>query len=383
MAAETRVIPFLPLVLLGGVLTLLGGGCVRTSVPTPPAEAPVAGSAPVAVREDAPSSPRVPSAVKDITLGALPNAAPAFGASLSVPASWEAEVVPEIEAINLYDPAAPGGSPREQSQIFIRHFRGDDFLTLATVTIHARTPGTVAGRTSVAYVIEKKPGVPAFPHQPAWRNARHRVTDIRLRDARPSEFLVFGKNPALPDAVFDDILSSLRLVPEKTSALVLPTRDFFAAVTKKPFGIFVTPETSPVQPERFRGYHTAADAELPANTPVVAIADGTVTRSGIVSGYGGLVAVLHEVDAERLVGIYGHLDPGTLPPRGTRVRAGQRVGVLGEGFTRETDGERPHLHFGLYRGPDANVAGYVSREERLSAWHDPVAFLREQGAVEP
>jgi len=46
-------------------------------------------------------------------------------------------------------------------------------------------------------------------------------------------------------------------------------------VSKKPFGIFITPQNSPVQPEKFRGYHTGADFEifsdeLDANVPVTA-----------------------------------------------------------------------------------------------------------------
>lgn len=33
-------------------------------------------------------------------------------------------------------------------------------------------------------------------------------------------------------------------------------------ITKKPFGVFVTPQNSPVNPERFRGYHTGTDFEV-------------------------------------------------------------------------------------------------------------------------
>src|SRR4030067_1140465 len=32
-------------------------------------------------------------------------------------------------------------------------------------------------------------------------------------------------------------------------------------VTKKPFGIFITPQNSPIQPEKFSGFHTGADFE--------------------------------------------------------------------------------------------------------------------------
>ncbi|MGE5392302.1 MAG: hypothetical protein ACM3NH_00970 [Candidatus Saccharibacteria bacterium] len=38
-----------------------------------------------------------------------------------------------------------------------------------------------------------------------------------------------------------------------------PLADWQERVTKKPFGIFVSPGHSPVDPERFRGYHTGTD----------------------------------------------------------------------------------------------------------------------------
>jgi hypothetical protein len=43
---------------------------------------------------------------------------------------------------------------------------------------------------------------------------------------------------------------------------VPPVPGFPEEITKKPFGIFINPETSPVQPERFRGYHTGVDVEV-------------------------------------------------------------------------------------------------------------------------
>lgn len=129
---------------------------------------------------------------------------------LEIPSSWEIEVIPELEAVNLYDPTAPGVTRREQSQVFLRHFRANDFLTLSTVTVYGRNATTVAGRPATTYIIEKKSDIPAFTGQPSWRNARHRVTDVRLSDAQPSEFLVIGQRPGLPDAVFDAILASLR-----------------------------------------------------------------------------------------------------------------------------------------------------------------------------
>src|SRR3989344_3694996 len=94
---------------------------------------------------------------------------PIFRFSAKLPYDdWQIRFVPEIEAIDV------GG------RIFIRHFKASDFLTLSTVTIHSREATTVHDHAAVRYEIEKKPGVPDFLHQPAWRNTRHDVLDIRF-----------------------------------------------------------------------------------------------------------------------------------------------------------------------------------------------------------
>ena len=71
--------------------------------------------------------------------------------------------------------------------------------------------------------------------------------------------------------------------PEKTaevkeSGYRLPVKNFKEGDTKKPFGIYITPEKSPVLPERFKGYHTGIDIEeiQGEKVPVMAIADGEV-----------------------------------------------------------------------------------------------------------
>src|SRR3990167_7147055 len=43
------------------------------------------------------------------------------------------------------------------------------------------------------------------------------------------------------------------------SPVSYPISDWLSRITKKKFGQYITPQTSPVQPERFTGYHTAAD----------------------------------------------------------------------------------------------------------------------------
>ena len=324
-------------------------------------------------------SPEPQETSKTLTASTITGTAPEFQFSGDIPASWVAEAIPAIEAINIFDPQAPGGANIEKSQIFIRHFSGSDFLTLQTVTIHERETLTVASRPAVRYVIEKKAGVANFASQPLWRNLRHTVTDVRVSDANPSVFYVIAARPDGDAEAYARFLATLDVIAEPSGAtLVEPIADMKARVTKKPFGIFITPETSPVQPERFRGYHTGIDVEYEDamdDIPVVAIADGTVLTSRTASGYGGVVVIRHVLANETVLALYGHLDPSMLPSQGGIVAAGERIGVLGAGDTSETDGERKHLHFAILKDGAVDLRGYVQNQSELSLWYDPFTFF--------
>ncbi len=185
------------------------------------------------------------------------------------------------------------------------------------------------------------------------------------------------KNLSQPDLANEPIENES---VEQEADLIAPVKEFESRITKKPFGIFITPETSPVQPERFRGYHTGVDVEyddVEEEVPVRAMADGLVEYSGWVSGYGGLVAIRHLVGNQRYLAIYGHLNPTSLVAQGQNVVKGEQIGILGRGNTSETDGERKHLHFALYLGGDLNLAGYVDFPDQLSAWLDPMVLFSQ------
>lgn len=165
--------------------------------------------------------------------------------------------------------------------------------------------------------------------------------------------------------------------PLPQAQLAEPVKDFRARVTKKPFGINITPENSPVQPERFSGYHTGADAEygdVTADVPVFAVADGTVTYSKWTSGYGGCFIMKIEIDGVSHSILYGHIRPSTLPNVGQQFKRGEQIAVLGTAYSTETDGERRHLHFAILSDNRVDVKGYVSNESQLSGWLDPLSF---------
>ncbi|MBU1166933.1 M23 family metallopeptidase [Patescibacteria group bacterium] len=165
---------------------------------------------------------------------------------------------------------------------------------------------------------------------------------------------------------------------EEKKTCMEPIADFKTRITKKPFGIFITPQNSPIQPERFSGYHTGVDVEY-ADTneevPVMAITDGEVFYSDWVSGYGGVMVIRHDINNQDYLVLYGHLDPGSLLGVNTQVLAGEHVAILGEGESRETDGERKHLHLAIYNDSDLNLKGYVRNETDLRAWTDPLTLF--------
>lgn len=161
--------------------------------------------------------------------------------------------------------------------------------------------------------------------------------------------------------------------------LIEPVPEFVQRITKKPFGIFITPKTSPVQPDKFTGYHTGIDVEyedVSKDVPVRAISDGTVVTHRDVPGYGGVVVVRHEINGEQFFALYGHIDPASFQhDPSSAVKRGEMLGVLGDGYTKETDGARKHLHFSLQRaGEKPDLRGYVKTADDLERWLNPLVF---------
>lgn len=127
----------------------------------------------------------------------------------TIPSTWKVEYIKTIEAINIFNPDLPG-TTLEQSQIFIRYFTANKFLTLSTVNILQREELNILGHSAIKYEIKKKDGVANFANQPIWRNQQHIVVDIRSTDNNPTTFYVFAKNPNLPEETFNTFLNNLQ-----------------------------------------------------------------------------------------------------------------------------------------------------------------------------
>ncbi len=171
------------------------------------------------------------------------------------------------------------------------------------------------------------------------------------------------------------------VIPEKKIAFQSPIQEAENRVTKKPFGILITKETSPIQPERFSGYHTGTDfeilpKELNDSVSIVAICDGILLSRTRTSGYGGVAVQSCTYDDQPITIVYGHLklESITMKP-GDSIQQGDLIGNLGNDKSSETDGERKHLHLSIHRGSAINLRGYVNNRSELVSWIDPLSLI--------
>ena len=181
----------------------------------------------------------------------------------------------------------------------------------------------------------------------------------------------------------DNTQTSTTSIPSKStqeipdSNFAFPIAQFKKRITKKPFGIYITPQSSPVQPERFTGYHTGIDVEyqdITKDVPVYAIADGEIIYSNFVSGYGGVLILKINISGLMHSVLYGHLRPSSLPNIGKTFKKGDQMTVLGTNYSNETDSERKHLHFSILSNDRIDVKGYAQNQSELSGWIDPLTL---------
>lgn len=160
----------------------------------------------------------------------------------------------------------------------------------------------------------------------------------------------------------------LRSQLTKNKDKVYPIDEFKKRISKKSFGDYIDAKNSPIQPERFKGFHTGVDVEyedIKEEVPVFAVCAGEMVLTRWVSGYGGTVVLKCQSDYV----LYGHLKEESISKK-NRVIEGEKIAVLGEGKTKETDFERKHLHFGIHRN-SIDLRGYVQNKNELNEWLDP------------
>lgn len=170
------------------------------------------------------------------------------------------------------------------------------------------------------------------------------------------------------------------LKPE--SEFIEPIQNFKTNQTKKTFGQFIDPATSPIQPERFQGFHIGVDIEINPDQvnqdiPVYAIADAKVIAIQYVQGYGGVIILETNINNEPATILYGHINLSSVNLQvGDQIKKGQQIAVLGDQYSNETNGERKHLHFAIHKGPNIELRGYVNNQEELQNWYDPNKIIK-------
>jgi len=135
-------------------------------------------------------------------------------------------------------------------------------------------------------------------------------------------------------------------------------------------------------------HHAAEDTLKPAGTPVYAMADGTVSFSGPMGGYGWLVIVDHPQAS--LYSLYGHLSPSRWRIEPGPVAKGGLIGYLGDPDENGGSAANPlrtHLHFGLRLGQRADYpsngpwrwqAGWIKPCPQNLGWLQPSLVITEQ-----
>lgn len=86
--------------------------------------------------------------------------------------------------------------------------------------------------------------------------------------------------------------------------------------------------------------HYGIDLPAPTGASVVAADDGVVLAPGYDKGWGNYVPVEHR---DGTIGLYAHLGPGKPPAARTRIRQGEKIGVVGTSGNAGTKGD--HLHY--------------------------------------
>lgn len=134
--------------------------------------------------------------------------------------------------------------------------------------------------------------------------------------------------------------------------------------------------------------HAAEDYERPPGTPVYAVADGRVSFSGEMGGYGWLVIVDHP--DLNLYSLYGHLSPSRPTASVGAVATGDIIGYLGDDNENGGTDDNPlipHLHFSFRAGQRSDypghgdwrwMAGWIEADPSELGWIQPSGLIASQ-----
>lgn len=141
-----------------------------------------------------------------------------------------------------------------------------------------------------------------------------------------------------------------------------------------------------------RECHAAEDYAGDPGTPVYAFADGEISFSGTMGGYGWLIIVDHP--QFNLYSLYGHLSPSRWKAEPGPVVKGELIGYLGDSDENGGTADNPlvpHLHFGIRAGQRNDypgkgewrwMAGWITVCPQDAGWLQPSLVIAGQQAPE-
>lgn len=98
--------------------------------------------------------------------------------------------------------------------------------------------------------------------------------------------------------------------------------------------------------ERWGRYHYGIDIAKNGDVKILSAADGIVTHSQTMNGFGEIIAISHEINGKKYATVYAHMKKDSRSVSvGDRVSSGQFLGWMGA--TGDATGQ--HLHFELHK----------------------------------
>lgn len=97
--------------------------------------------------------------------------------------------------------------------------------------------------------------------------------------------------------------------------------------------------------ERWNKFHAGIDIANSSDVPIVAAAEGVVSRSYYSTSYGNVVFISHSINGQVYTTVYAHMDSSAVQA-GQSVSKGQQIGIMGN--TGQSFGQ--HLHFEMHKG---------------------------------
>ncbi len=126
-------------------------------------------------------------------------------------------------------------------------------------------------------------------------------------------------------------------------------------------------------------YHTGLDVGACLDgAGYYALAPGIVRFVYSGSDMGTLIVVQHHIGDKRTVNaVYMHGGDTVFVKGGDKVKCGQLIGTMGQGYSIENGGHYAHVHFGLYPGKFSSTHnyGYRSVKAGLVDWYDAMHYI--------